>query len=690
MKAGKLLMALLLAALPLSTYAAREVYDLGRGWKFYTVSERDYEEVNLPHTWNHDALSGRRDYYRGIGNYLKYVDIKPQWKGRRIFVKFYGAGTVTDLLVDGRFAGEHRGGDNAFVIEITDCVTFGQRNLLWVMVNNAPRIDVLPTAGAGNAYGGIYRPVELIVTDPLAVGLGEDGSEGVAVRLSQVSEQKAEGEVEVEVSYKAPADERRGSGDDVPVRCEVRIVGAEGEVATEVAGKGTVRTGAARISVPFEIARPRLWRGKADPYLYRVEVAVISGDRERDRVAVSTGFRTVEVVPSGPLLLNGEPYPVRGVKLYRDRAATGPAVVRGHIEQDLELVLEMGANAVRVAGGSHCREFYELCDRLGLLVITGLPLTGSTHLENKSFYNTEGFRANGFRHLRETAAQLGNHPSVVAWCLFSDLELRGDDPVPYLKLLNAMARELDPGRPTLCSSQSDGDINFITDLVIWNHRLGWTEGMPEDIALWQKQFHGDTRWRSFRSAVGYSCGGSVWQQSFRPKKPHSLGNFHPEGWQTYFHEVYMRSLKPDTLFWGIIAGNMFDFGAARRSYGERVGVNDHGLVTFDRATRKDAFYLYKANWNDEEPFVHIVGRRLGRRGRQAVTVKAYSNLPAAELFVGGVSFGERTAADGILTWDNVPLSEGGNRVEVRAAAPDGPAVSDAVDVIFDPAVPQSL
>ena len=125
----------------------------------------------------------------------------------------------------------------------------------------------------------------------------------------------------------------------------------------------------------------------------------------------------------------------------------------------------------------------------------------------------------------------------------------------------------------------------------------------------------------------------------------------------------------DRRFWGMFVGNMFDFGSVQYSWGATPGVNDCGLASFDRRVRKDAFYLYKANWNDHDMFVHITGKRREVRSSKTEQIKVYSNCPEVELFVNGQSLGMRSEEAGIFTWDSVSLRNGTNIL--RAASPDG-------------------
>lgn len=654
---------------------AREVYDINRGWKFFTYNEGDSFVVNLPHTWNKDALGGRRDYYRGTGNYLKYIDIKPEWRHRRIFIRFYGGNAVTDLMINGRLAGEHKGGNNAFVFEITDYVDFSGKNLFWVVVNNSARTDILPTAGTENNYGGLYRGAELIVTGDVALGLDSFGSDGIMFRTSKADEEKAEGTVNVRLNSSLPRS----------VNLSLKITDAGGRVVAQANSHPKVEKGVTEVKIPFEIDKPVLWNGTDDPYLYNVTVTAGEGVAA-DAVTVRTGVRTFSADASKGFFLNGKPYPLRAVVLYRDRATYGPVSFEAQLREDIDVICEMGANAVRVAEGIHSQEFYRLCDERGLIVLSDAPFVGAMSLGSKGFYDTKDFRENGKQQLKEMIYQLYNNPSVMIWGIFSHPELRGDNPIPYIKELNSVAKTLDPSRLTAGISNRDGDVNAITDLIIWSHTFGWVSGNPSDIGIWRDQLHSDKTWNKTRSAVGWLCGGSVYHQDENLSRTVIQSNWHPENWQAHLHEVYLGLLDTDDKFWGLFAGNMFDYGSVHYLWGEGNGINDCGLVTHDRQTRKDAFYVFKANWNKKNHFVHIAGKRMDARSDIKQSVTVYSNLDEVELAVNGYSCGAVKGTNGVFTWENVELIPGNNHFLAWGTAADGSEREDKASVRLAPSL----
>ena len=649
-----------LVALSGSGAQAREIVTLNREWHFFSDVEASPDEavtVNLPHTWSNDALGGRKNYFRGIGNYQKTIFIPADWKNKRVFMKFYGAGTVTTLFLNGYHTGEHRGGYTAFTFELTDLLMFGRNNYFRIVVNNAPQLDVLPTAGDANVYGGIFRHVELIVTNPVAISPADYGSDGVYVNAKKVTVQQIEAEAVVRVTGPKESTVQVNVALLTPRRDTV----AQAATRVKLGGNTT-----ATATLPFTIPNPVLWNGTEDPFLYTAAVTVGTGHAVADSISIQTGFRTVAVNTEGAFLLNGKPYPIRGVAVHQDRAMAGPALHTWQVHEDFELIREMGANFVRIVGVSHHPEFYDLCDRHGILVWSDAPLVGPAYLTDKGYIPSPQFIENGRNQLMEVIRQQQNHPSVVMWGIFSNLAIRGDNPLPYIRELNALAKTENPSRLTVASSNQDGDINFVTDLICWHHHFGWESGLPSDIDIWQQ--HLLARWSHLRSAVGYAAGASIYHQEDSLYRPVYTGSWHPERWQTYLHEQYYTRLKNNRQLWGVVVGNMFDYGAAGRTWGEGNGTNDCGMVTFDRKYRKDAYFFYKANWNLDEGFVYIAERRWQGRRNATQNIKVYSNRNEVELFVNGISQGAKSGTDGTFTWPHVSLNAGVNNIEAHSGS----------------------
>ncbi len=651
--------------------AAREVYNLNRGWKFMGREQKSGQEavaVSIPHTWNgYDVTDPAGNYHRGSCSYTRNLDVPASLGDQRAFIRFHGAGNMLTLMVNGQMAGQHRGACTAATFEVTKLLRPGSRNVLWAIVNNAPNQDILPTAGDAAAYGGLLRDVELIVTGPACIAPTDHSSDGVYV----ASRRTAENTFAMEVGVKLI------SASDRTLQVQAVLCDAAGHEVARTAEKLRVTPKAmGTLTLPFTVENPRLWDGMRDPYLYNVCVRLYDEGRLCDSVAVATGFRDFGYDRNNGFILNGKPYKLNGVTVTQERAGDGPALMPWQVEEDMALIREMGATIVNVSGQSHCNYFYDLCDREGIMVWSDLPFTGETCPNDRGFFDTPQFRQNGRQQLTEIIRQQFNHPSVVMWGLFNGVGARGEDPAPYIKELADLAKKEDPDRYTACTSNKDGEVNFITDLVLWRQRFGWDEGSAQDLNFWLSYLH--RSWSSLNSAVSYGAGGSVRVQGDSLRRPDPAGPSHPERWQTRLHEDSYRYVKNNPALWGVFVNNMFDYAAPDAASGAGPGMNDFGMVTFDRKQRKDAFYFYKANWNTWEPFVYIAERRWDLRHKTVQTLKAYSNCPEVELVLNGRSLGMKRGQNGTFTWD-VTMPAGLNVVELRSGL-----LHDRAEVYIEP------
>lgn len=640
----KKLLAILFFAIAVAAQSqAREVYILNNDWKFYFKEENSSDEaryVRLPHTWNLDALTGDGSYRQTTANYERSLYIPAEWQGRRLFLRFYGVQSVADVFLGGRHIGEHRGGWTAFTFEITDAVRFGESNTLLVVVSNAFQNDVLPTSTSLNLYGGIYRDVELIATDCTAISPTYYGTDGILVQQKSVASERVEGAVGVMLTGKK----------DAPCTVAVDVVAPDGYVATSKSLRAKVD--GRLLNIPFTVDNPELW-SPSRPRLYTVEVAVGG-----DTVRVQTGFRRIEVTPEKKFTINDRRVFVHGVTLAHDRIPVGSALSDKNYDADLRLIDEMGANALRSMTAPHARHLYDECDRRGVVVWIDVPLTQAPFLSDVAYFDMARYKDNGRQQLREVIVQNYNHPSVAMWGIFSLLRGRSTEQIDYVREMNALAKKLDPSRPTVACSNQDGDINFITDLIVWQQSVGWDKGSVEDLSVWQNAL--SANWSHLSQAVCYGASGTHGRTASTSFKRGISSHRIPESWQTQFHEGYAARID-ENLFWGVWLNTMFDFGSARY----RTGVCNSGLVAFDHSTRKEVFYLYRTLWNKRTPTLHIVGKgrdvRLSRR--QCLTV--YSSGEQPRLTVNGDSVRVRAVGQGIFRTDTLDLC---GRNTIRATA----------------------
>lgn len=660
LQSSRLVSVVLFMLYGMSMFAQRQDILLNNDWNFrfsHQVQKGTGVRVDLPHTWNaQDALSGKIDYKRGIGNYEKNLFIRPEWKGKRLFIRFEGVNNIADVFINRRHIGEHRGGYGAFIFEITGKVEYGKENSILVRVNNGEQLDIMPLVGDFNFYGGIYRDVHLLITDETCISPLDYASPGVRLIQDSVSHRYAK--------VRAIVDLSNGSSGNQEVELNVRLLDGQRVVKEGTKNVNLSGNEVMQQELTFEIDQPHLWNGRQDPFLYQAEVTLFRNGQMVDRVTQPLGLRFYRIDPDKGFFLNGKHLPLQGVCRHQDRSEVGNALRPQHHEEDVALMLEMGVNAVRLAHYPQATYFYDLMDKNGIIVWAEIPFVGPGGYNDKGFVDLPAFRANGKEQLKELIRQHYNHLSICVWGLFNELTELGDNPVEYIKELNVLAHQEDTTRPTTSASNQMGDLNFITDAIAWNRYDGWYGGTPADLGKWLDRMHKDHP--EICIAISeYGAGASIYHQQDSLVKTVPTSWWHPENWQTYYHIENWKTISSRPYVWGSFVWNMFDFGAAHRTEGDRPGINDKGLVTFDRKVRKDAFYFYKANWNREEPMLYLTGKRNTVRTQHLQTITAFTNLSGAELFVNGKSYGKAIPDSyAILEWKNVELEPGENEIKV--------------------------
>lgn len=660
LQSSRLVSVVLFMLYGMSMFAQRQDILLNNDWNFrfsHQVQKGTEVRVDLPHTWNaQDALSGKIDYKRGIGNYEKNLFIRPEWKGKRLFIRFEGVNNIADVFINRRHIGEHRGGYGAFIFEITGKVEYGKENSILVRVNNGEQLDIMPLVGDFNFYGGIYRDVHLLITDETCISPLDYASPGVRLIQDSVSHRYAK--------VRAIVDLSNGSSGNQEVELNVRLLDGQRVVKEGTKNVNLSGNEVMQQELTFEIDQPHLWNGRQDPFLYQAEVTLFRNGQMVDRVTQPLGLRFYRIDPDKGFFLNGKHLPLQGVCRHQDRSEVGNALRPQHHEEDVALMLEMGVNAVRLAHYPQATYFYDLMDKNGIIVWAEIPFVGPGGYNDKGFVDLPAFRANGKEQLKELIRQHYNHPSICVWGLFNELTELGDNPVEYIKKLNVLAHQEDTTRPTTSASNQMGDLNFITDAIAWNRYDGWYGGTPADLGKWLDRMHKDHP--EICIAISeYGAGASIYHQQDSLVKTVPTSWWHPENWQTYYHIENWKTISSRPYVWGSFVWNMFDFGAAHRTEGDRPGINDKGLVTFDRKVRKDAFYFYKANWNREEPMLYLTGKRNTVRTQRLQTITAFTNLSGAELFVNGKSYGKAIPDSyAILEWKNVELEPDENEIKV--------------------------
>lgn len=604
-------------------------------WKFSKACNEapssfpeDWEDICLPHTWNHiDGQDGNNDYYRGDGWYVKEL-LRPE--GEKIYLEIGAASSVASVYVNGKKAAYHEGGYSIFRTDITELLNPG-KNIIAICVNNENKSNVYPQQADFTFYGGIYRDVKLICVPESHFDLDYYGGKGFTIS-SRITEKGAF--LNCDAYITAP-------GEDQTV--EIQVMDAEGFVVAETSCQAADHS-----HTKLFILEPHLWQGVKDPYLYQVKAALVYRNQVVDEVSFSFGIREYFVDPQKGFFLNGVSMPLRGVSRHQDRLGIGNALTREQHFEDAALIKEVGANTIRLAHYQHSQDFYDACDQYGFIVWAEIPFISVMNIDPKAHENCRS-------QMKELIIQNYNHPSICFWGISNEITIGGERPglLENLKDLNALVKELDSTRLSTIAHVSmvskESDMNYITDVVSYNHYFGWYSGNMNMNEEWLDDFHK----MNPQISVGlseYGAEGIITYHSDEPKiKDYS------EDYQALYHEHMAKIIDERPWLWATHVWNMFDFGCDARDEGGVRGRNNKGLMTLDRKIKKDSFYAYKAYWSDEA-FVKIAGRRYSCRTGETTKIKVYTNQPSVTLYVNGEEFG---TIDGekYCIFENVPLKD---------------------------------
>ena len=590
----------------------RNIKVINGGWLFTKDAKSapatlpaDWTQLDLPYTWNgKDGQDGGNDYYRGTCYFAKEIKADDMPEGDVKYLQFEGVNSSCVVFWNNKEITKHDGGYSTFRVEIKD---IKDTNLLVVAVDNSANDRVYPQNADFTFYGGIYRDVSLIGVNKNHFDLDYYGSPAIMVTPEIKG---ADAEIEIETFFK---------NDDCKVRYEII---ADGEVIASKEDDDNAE---------LEIKNVHLWDGLRDPYLYTAKATLICDGVEVDEVSTRFGCRTFKIDPNKGFILNGREYPLRGVSRHQDRPDVGNALTPEMHKEDLELILEMGANTIRLAHYQHSQVFYDLCDEAGLVLWAEIPYI-SSHMPT-GYDNT-------ISQMKELVVQNYNHPSIVVWGLSNEITIAGSNPnlIKNHKDLNDLVHEMDKTRLTTIAAVSMCDIDdeyvHISDVLSYNHYFGWYGGSTEMNGPWFDNFHK----KYPNKAIGiseYGCEALNWHTSTPTQGDYT------EEYQAYYHEELIKQIADRPYLWATHVWNMFDFAADARAEGGENGMNHKGLVTFDRKYKKDSFYAYQA-WLSDKPVLHLCSKRYVDRVEDVTKVTVYSNQPEVELFANGVSVGKQT------------------------------------------------
>lgn len=689
-----------IASLPVAVQAAdtinpRIVVPLDAGWRFKRedvpqamhpgLDDKDWPRITLPHTWNGSDGEDGGGYYRGAAWYRRSImlgeaahnaenpgdpPLSEPAAGQRRYLQFDGAALAADVYVNGQFAGRHAGGYAGFRVDVTSLLKAG-RNQLAVRIDNSQLPSIAPLGGDFTVFGGLYRRVFMLTTRDVHIDMLDHGGPGVYVATPDI-------QPGLSAALSVTVRVRNDRAQSALILARSTVLDADGVAVAHLNSKITIP---ARTTVPVvqrgRLRNPHLWSGVRDPYLYHVMTEILdaraANDEPLDRLAVPLGVRSIRIDPQRGLLLNGEPTKVYGVNLFHSgRPGRGLAVTDDEVREDMATLRELGVTGVRFVHFQHPQIAYEEANRLGFIVWTEIPLNGAIDAG-------KAFEANIAQQMRELMRQNFNHPSVAVWGLGNEVYAGGDDVDRVLDTVQRVATQEDPARPTAYAHccQADDDAKALhSDVSAFNRYFGWYPDQQGTLGEWAEGFHRKFPQRAF-AVSEYGAGASIRHQQDPPERPEPAGGWHPEQYQALFHENSWRQIENLDYLWGRFIWVAFDLASDGRTEGDRPGINDKGLVTYDRTVRKDAFYWQQANWS-AAPMLHLTSKRATLRTTRLVEVKAYTNLERVSLKVNGLSIGTVVADGRIARWPAVELRPGPNRIEVESTV-NGKVLRDVAD-----------
>ncbi|MBZ5586736.1 MAG: discoidin domain-containing protein [Acidobacteriia bacterium] len=633
----------LAALFPMMAFGQREVQDFNRDWRFTKGEQTEaakqlgfddsgWQPVRLPHDW---AISGPFDAngnggtgklpWQGVGWYRKTFTPKGA-AGQRVYFDFDGVMAFPKVYVNGQLAGEWNYGYMSFRVDATPYIRFGERNVI------AVEVDTRRHQSRWYPGAGIYRKVTLTVANPVHIGHW-----GAFVTTPAVSDGRAT------VRVQASIDNHLSANQDVAV--EVALLDPSGKVAASGSKNGAApANGSVVVDQQLLVPNPQRWDiGK--PNLYTAVVTLRSGAAALDQESVPFGIRTFRFTADDGFYLNGKRVQLHGVCLHSDLGALGMAFNRRAMERELEIMRDMGVNAVRTSHNAPAPELLDLCDRMGLFIwdeafdkwnATGDNLNGPV-----------GVLPNAERQITNLVRRDRNHPSVFVWSVGNEIGTSVDersDGMSFGRLaaMREMVLGQDGTRPVGIACHTPNTVSQAVydplDLTGWNYGRRYDryrEIYPDRPILYSES-------ASAVSTRGYYGFPMTNAKSEYPGGTRYVSSYdlHAPGYSD-IPDAEFALMEKDRFVGGEFVWTGFDYLGeptpnrdARSSY---FGIVDLAGIP------KDRYYLYRSYWRPNETTIHILPHwnwpdRVGKN----VPVFVYTNGDSAELFLNGKSLGRRT------------------------------------------------
>lgn len=662
-------------------------YTVNESWQFtrdssitninqLITNEKNATLVDIPHTWNDkDVVDEKEGYYRGSGWYKKTIRIPTAYKDKQIFLFFEGVAMVAEVYINNQFANKHVGGFTRFVVPVSKFINFDAKNEFTsfeviVKANNGYDDDVPPLHADFTFFGGIYRDVNLVVTEKVHFDIEDYASSGVFITTPKVSAKN--GEVNLNVKIKNDANDTRN------VILLTKIYSPEEKLIKEKKQTLRLKSGISN-NFNFEmesVVNPQLWSPDA-PNLYKVvcEIYDAATKQKIDETVNPLGFRWFEFDIDKGFFLNGKHLKLLGTNRHQDFKDIGNAVPDHIHVEDVLRMKAMGSNFLRIAHYPQDPAILEMCDRLGIITTIETPIVDRVT-------ESEEFTKNCLNAHLEMIRQNYNHPSLIIWAYMNEVLLhpryrdnkdRYNDYTKYiLELANKiekMTRSEDPYRYTMIPNHAnlkryqDAGLTEVPMIVGWNIYDGWYGGaytsLPEKIEKFR------TEVKKPMIITEYGAGIDSRLHTLTPTRFDFSQEYGVE-----FHQYYLDYFKKHDFIAGANVWNYADFNSENR-IDVTPSINNKGLIGLDRSP-KDVFYFYQASLL-KEPFLAIGTKTWNQRthvedeegtGIATMPVKVFSNQSEVTLFLNGKRLGTKKV-EGVIAVFDVPFVNGINLLRVK-------------------------
>jgi len=653
------------------------------GAQLKVFDDSSWSIVSVPHTWNAlDGQDGGGNYARTKAWYRKHI-ILSAYTGKILYLRFSAVCTKAMVYLNGNLLGTHLGGYGAFMYDITGKFIPGQENVIAVQVDNSAGILCPPLSADFNHDGGITRDVQLVVASPVHFNCNEYiankftlnggvtiAQSGVIVKQNNVSSASADVSIIARI--------KNGSASSQSVSTDVQIVDQSGVVVKSINSKSVTLNASDTVSLLLSttLSNPHLWDGLNDPYLYQVHVILKMGAEEADRLVQPLGIRFFSLDANKGFFLNGKSYPLRGVSLHENKINKGHALTDSDRREAIDMLRETGLNYIRLSHYQHGDFTYNYLDSLGIICWTEIPninSVGTTTADNITY------TGNAVTNMYELLRQQYNHPCIITWGVSNEIDyLSTISPVWTDSILNQLVKSEDNYRPTtLAAMGADKTVNMVPDTYSNNRYDGWYSSTISGFATAMDALHAKYPTKVI-GVSEYGAGANPLQHEYPAAQPATAGQWHPEEYQNKFHEEYLKAINARPYFWSTSLWIGIDFAVDGRNEGLHPGLNDKGIINFDRTIKKDAFYWYKANWNKKDYFVYISSRRYSNRTSLINPVRIYSNCDSVFVSINGQRTNTKTSTDHIFMFDSLSMQSGLNHI-LSIGFKDGMMYRDSVD-----------